>query len=144
MALSELQSDVGQREGQSDNPKSSSGIFRATSTSGGQKERRLSEYALLPVRALREIANVYGYGAGKYAPNNWRKGYPFSWSYSALQRHLNSFWGGENLDPESGFPHLAHAGFHILTLLTFTLFSQGEDDRYLECSSLNVVDADKT
>ena len=103
-----------------------------TAASGGQKGIKLEAYALLPVRALREIARVYGYGAGKYAPNNWRRGYPWSWSYSALQRHLNSFWGGEFLDPESGLPHLAHAGFHVLTLMTFSLLNLGEDDRVPE------------
>lgn len=109
------------------------GEVRATAASGGQKGRKEAEYALIPVRALREIARVYGYGAGKYAPHNWRRGYPYSWSYSALQRHLNAFWAGESLDQESGLPHLAHAGFHVLTLLTYSIFSLGEDDRVPEC-----------
>lgn len=89
-------------------------------TTGGQKGAKPEAYALIPVEALADIARVYGYGAEKYAPNNWRKGYAWSLSYSALQRHLNAFWSGEENDPESGLPHLAHAAFHILTLLTYS------------------------
>lgn len=99
---------------------------------GGAKGRKPEEYALIPVEALREIARVYGYGAEKYEPNNWRRGYAWSLSYSALQRHLNAFWSGEEIDPESGLPHLAHAGFHILALLTYSRDSQykSKDDRW--------------
>lgn len=98
---------------------------------GGQKGEKPEAYALIPVEALAEIARVYGYGAKKYEPNNWRRGYTWSLSYSAMQRHLNAFWSGEELDPESGLPHLAHAGFHILTLLTYAAGEQyrSKDDR---------------
>ena len=102
---------------------------RKTSPSGGQKGVKLEQYGLIPVRALREVARVYGYGAQKYAPNNWRKGYPWTWAYDAMQRHLNSFWEGEELDPESGLPHLAHAVFHCLTLMTYCESSRTYDDR---------------
>jgi hypothetical protein len=43
-------------------------------TTGGQKGKKPEEYALIPVGALAEIARVYGFGARKYEPNNWRKG----------------------------------------------------------------------
>lgn len=86
---------------------------------GGQKGKKPEEYALIPVEALAEIARVYGYGAEKYEPNNWRRGYAWSLSYSALQRHINAFWRGERTDPESGLHHLAHAAFHLLSLMTF-------------------------
>lgn len=98
---------------------------------GGQKGEKPEAYALIPVEALAEVARVYGYGAKKYEPNNWRKGYSWSLSYSALQRHLNAFWSGEERDPESGLPHLAHAVFHCLTLLTWSADEAlaGKDDR---------------
>lgn len=98
---------------------------------GGQKGEKPEAYALIPVEALAEIARVYGYGARKYEPNNWRKGYAWSLSYSALQRHLNAFWASEETDPESGLAHLAHAAFHILTLFTFSTAQRyaEKDDR---------------
>lgn len=66
---------------------------------------------------------------------NWRRGYEWSKSYAAAQRHMTAFWDGETNDPESGEPHLAHAGFHVLAMLTW-LAEQGEgadnpfDDRW--------------
>lgn len=52
-----------------------------------------------------------------------------------MQRHIDAFVDGETYDDESGLPHLAHAGFHVLVLLTW-LEEQGEgvdnlyDDRW--------------
>lgn len=99
---------------------------------GAQKGRKPEEYALLPVGSLAEVARVYGFGATKYADHNWRKGYPFSWSYSALQRHVNAFWGGEDKDPESGLSHLAHAAFHLFALMEFQKTHPEKDDRYAD------------
>jgi len=98
---------------------------------GGQKGQKAEQYSLLPVAALAEVARVYGYGAEKYDRENWRKGYAWHLSYDAAQRHMNLFWGGEDLDQESGLPHLAHAQFHMLTLLTYMLDPKhkSKDDR---------------
>jgi hypothetical protein len=96
---------------------------------GGEKGVKLERYEFLPVSPLREVARVYGYGARKYADRNWERGYNWSWSYGALQRHVNAFWGGEELDPESGLPHLAHATFHLLALMEFGRTHPEKDDR---------------
>jgi hypothetical protein len=103
--------------------------IRATSESGGQKGRKSEEYALIPSEPLAELARVYGYGASKYSDNNWRKGYPYSWSLSALYRHIEAFRRGQSADPESGRHHLAHAAFHLFTLIWFDQNGRGEDDR---------------
>lgn len=102
------------------------------SETGGEKGMKPVRNSLIPVKALNVIARVYHYGASKYAAHNWRKGYDWSLSYDACRRHLDAFWDGEDLDPESGLPHLAHAGFHILTMLTFMLDPRysSKDDRY--------------
>jgi hypothetical protein len=49
------------------------------------------------------------YGAKKYSIDNWRRGMSWSRNYNCLQRHLDAWWGGEDLDPESGLHHLDHA-----------------------------------
>lgn len=103
---------------------------RKTSSTGGEKGQKDEAYALIPVGPLAEVARVYGFGAEKYSDHNWRKGYPYSWSYSALQRHINAFWSGEDTDPESGRSHLAHAAFHLFSLMEFVNEELGEDDRY--------------
>jgi hypothetical protein len=105
--------------------------FRATSDSGGQKGRKLEAFGLLPYSSLAEVAKVYNYGAQKYSPHNWRKGYPWSWSFDAMQRHLAAWWEGEDQDQESGLNHLAHAAFHVLALLWFQKHAVGKDDRYV-------------
>jgi hypothetical protein len=97
---------------------------------GGEKAAKAESFALLPAEPLEDIARVYAYGAKKYSEHNWRKGYPWSWSFSALMRHLWAFWRGEDLDAESGLPHLSHAGFHVLTLLWFRRYRPAKDDRY--------------
>lgn len=96
---------------------------------GGQKGSKLARPSLIPIYAQVEEAKVYGMGADKYAAHNWRKGYPWSWSYDAMTRHLQSFWHGEDCDPESGLPHLAHARWHTGVLLEFWHFGIGADDR---------------
>lgn len=96
---------------------------------GGQKGAKLARLDLIPVYAQVEEAKVHGMGAAKYAPYNWRKGYDWSLSYGALQRHLLAFWNGEDLDPESGLPHLAHARWHTGALLEFLHYGLGNDDR---------------
>lgn len=49
-------------------------------------------------------------GAEKYGKFNWRdKEVIMSIYLSAAQRHILSYQDGEELDPKSGKPHLAHA-----------------------------------
>lgn len=65
------------------------------------KEER---FDLIPTGPLAELARHYGAGAKKYADHQWRQGYEWSKSYSAIHRHLNAFWSGEDYDvcPEDG------------------------------------------
>jgi len=101
-----------------------------TSDSGGSKGVKPERMSLIPYEALAAIARVYAHGENKYAANNWRKGYAWSWSIDALLRHVGQFQAGEDLDPESGEPHLGHAAFHVLALLTWMLDSEGKYDRF--------------
>lgn len=76
--------------------------------------------SLVPPQVINEVADVLGFGASKYGPNNWRKdGGNTEWSrtYSSIQRHLNAFWGGEDLDPVSGKKHLSHAATQLFILI---------------------------
>lgn len=96
---------------------------------GGQKGRKPQRYELLPWPAVGEVAEVYAFGATKYDDHNWLRGYAWSLSYGAMLRHLALFWGGEDRDPESGLPHVAHAAFHCLALLTYAREHPELDDR---------------
>lgn len=62
------------------------------------------------------ISEVLQFGAEKYEPYNWAKGIKYSRVYSAMQRHMWAFWRGEDLDDETGMPHLWHAGCCLMFL----------------------------
>lgn len=104
---------------------------RKRSTTGGEKGVKAARYDLIPVQALEQVAMLYGKGAEKYEAHNWRKGYEWSHSYAALQRHANAFWNGEDLDPEMQLPHLASVVFHAFTLMIFMKEQPEFDDRFV-------------
>lgn len=103
---------------------------RVTSDTGGEKGQKLARIGSLDPKALMKVAEVAGFGEQKYSRLNYLKGYDWSLSYDACQRHLHAFWSGEDLDPESGLPHLAHAAWHCLAMLAFLTHELGTDDRY--------------
>jgi len=103
---------------------------RTTSSTGGEKGMKDERHSLIPTEALAQVARHYGIGARKYADHNWRRGYEWSKSYDALQRHAQAFWGGEDIDEETGSPHMAAVAFHALTLLVFMQEQRDFDDRY--------------
>ena len=74
---------------------------------------------LLPWDAAAKIVKVLTLGARKYAPNNWKFVDNAEDRYfAALHRHLSAWRSGEQLDPETKLPHLAHAGCCVLFLLS--------------------------
>jgi hypothetical protein len=86
-------------------------------TTGGRKfDGGKLQYGLLPPLALKAVVDVLTFGAEKYEPDNW-KHVPDSKRryFDAAQRHLWAWKEGEQIDPESGKHHLAHA----LCCLTF-------------------------
>lgn len=85
---------------------------------------------LVPAGAQSEIAKVFTFGAKKYADHNWRKGFKWSRLIASLERHIAAFKEGEDNDPESGMPHMAHAGCCVMMLLEHQLKKYGTDDRY--------------
>lgn len=102
----------------------------ADSTTGVKFDDGKPDLSLLPPEALTEIAKVLTFGAKKYAAHNWRKGFKWTRVFASTLRHLFAWLRGEDLDPETGLSHLAHAGCNVLFLLTFVLTKTGEDDRY--------------
>ena len=93
----------------------------ATSETGGTKETKQARFDQMPSGVMWELAEHYGKGNAKYPADedgidNWRKGYDWSLSYAAAQRHLNLFWQGEDIDPETGSKHLIAAAWHCLAM----------------------------
>lgn len=86
-------------------------------------------YALIPPGPLEELVRVYQYGAEKYAPRNWERGLPWLECYEALMRHVQEWRKGEDIDPESGRRHMAHAAWWCFALLHYDEAGVGVDDR---------------
>ncbi len=97
---------------------------------GAEKGTKIERYDLLPTAPLAALARHYGVGAKKYADHNWAKGYDWSKSYSALQRHANAFWSGEDIDEETGSNHMAAVAFHAFALLEYCETNRSKDDRW--------------
>lgn len=86
-------------------------------------------FDLMPVDSLMELAGVYTYGAAKYDDRNWERGIAWSRVFAAMMRHAWAFWSGEDNDPESGLPHMAHAAWCCMALIHYAHFNRELDDR---------------
>ena len=84
---------------------------------------------LIPHEFITQTAEVLTVGANKYGANNWRAGADWSRYFSAMQRHLWAFKSGEDLDPETGLSHLAHAACCLSFLMAYQSRGLGSDDR---------------
>jgi hypothetical protein len=84
---------------------------------------------------LWQLAKVLGFGAHKYAPNNWRKGLPRARVWSAALRHIYAWARGEVFDLETGLPHLAHALCELMFLWRFVVDGLDlPDDRFVKAA----------
>ncbi|MBB5167142.1 dATP/dGTP diphosphohydrolase domain-containing protein [Mycobacterium sp. AZCC_0083] len=90
-----------------------------TSSTGAQKAGNDERHDLVPIGPLRELATHYGVGSHKYEDRNWELGYEWSKSYAALKRHLSQFWGGEDIDAETGSKHIIAVAWHAFALAQF-------------------------
>jgi hypothetical protein len=86
-------------------------------------------FDLIPPEALEGIADIFTYGSQKYNDRNWEKGLELMRLYAAVQRHLNEWHKGIDIDPESGKPHLAHAATGICMMITLTERNPKLDNR---------------
>ena len=85
-------------------------------------------FDLIPPRALELVAQVMTVGQKEYGDRNWEKGLKWGRMFGAMMRHAWAFWRGEELDPKSGLPHLAHCGATVLMLLESTFYFSKNDD----------------
>ena len=88
--------------------------------------------AWIPRECTEGIAKVLAFGAEKYDKDNWRKGIPMSKCISASLRHINAYNDGEDLDPESGLPHIDHALCGLMFVQWYAIHRPECDDRYIK------------
>ena len=79
---------------------------------------------------LEQLGQALTYGAKKYGDTNYLKGgLSYLRLFGSLLRHLWAWARREDLDPESGLPHLAHAAGALMMLTVVVDKKLGEDDR---------------
>lgn len=83
----------------------------------------------IPPEMLEALARVMDYGDNKYAPGNWKQGTNWSEFFGSTLRHIYKWWRGEDIDPESGCLHLAHAICNLTFLIWYDAYRKGTDDR---------------
>lgn len=72
---------------------------------------------LVPVSLIEAVTAIREYGCAKYHdPENWRKVEPERYR-DALYRHWLAYLKGEELDKESGLPHLWHLATNAAFLI---------------------------
>lgn len=96
--------------------------------SGARYNDNKPNFSLIPLETLVDEIRVWEYGAKKYAEWNWVKGMDWTIPFSCAMRHLSAWQAGEDLDPETGISHIAHAmcNLRMLTLYTKT-FPEGDN-----------------
>lgn len=84
----------------------------------------------VPSQVLMEVGLAMMEGALKYGRHNYRiSGVRSSVYYDAAMRHLMAFWECEDIDPDSGLPHLAKAMASLVVLRDSFITGNVVDDR---------------
>jgi hypothetical protein len=87
---------------------------------------------LVDAEFLEGLGDVLRFGANKYAAHNWRGGIAYSRLIGAAYRHLGAINKGEDIDPESGMPHVYHLACCNMFLSWMMKHRKDLDDRYIQ------------
>lgn len=125
-------------------PKTAAGVI-AVDGGGLRYNGGKPRYDLLPTDATAELVKVLTYGANKYAERNWERGQKWSVPFASCMRHLLAWHAGEDVDPESGLSHLAHAACNVAFLLAYQLrgMTALDDREHLHKRDLRAVHSSK-
>lgn len=79
--------------------------------------------------ARRQGLIITTHGVTLSGDRNWERGYSWGLSFAAMMRHAWAFWRGEDIDLETGSPHLVAVAWHAFALLEFGRTCPQLDDR---------------
>lgn len=99
-------------------------------TTGLKKDNGKSRLDLIDPEWIEGTGHVLRFGAQKYSAHNWRGGIAYSRLLGAAYRHLGAINRGEDIDPESGLPHIHHVSCCIMFLSWMMNHRKDLDDRY--------------
>ena len=87
-------------------------------------------FSTVPAQVIAELGLAFLEGARKYGRHNYRiSGVMASVYYDAALRHLTAFWEGQDIDPDSGLPHLVKAMACCTIIRDAQIMSMLNDDR---------------
>ena len=99
------------------NPKDSVGIKRVP-------------FSTVPMEVIAEVGLAMLEGSRKYGRHNYRSiGVRSSVYFDACLRHISRWWEGEDIDPDSGLPHITKALASLVVLRDAQFCGKLEDDR---------------
>jgi hypothetical protein len=91
---------------------------------------RKTPFSTVPAGFTAELGLALLEGARKYGRHNYRViGVRASVYYDACLRHLTSWWEGEDIDPDSGLPHLVKAAACLAVIRDAQMNDKCTDDR---------------
>lgn len=94
------------------------------------------KWSLVDWDAFEEMVRVLMFGAKKYDAHNWKKGLKVTEIVESLQRHVNAIMRGEDIDPESGLPHIGHIQCNVMFLGYMFKYRKNMDDRFRDPNKL--------
>lgn len=97
-----------------------------------KNDQSKSRTDLIPPTTLFALGDIFKHGAEKYDAWNWR-GLKVMRLYGAALRHMGKWAMGEDIDDESGMPHLQHA----LTNLSMLVDMEAHDYEYSHTGNLD-------
>ena len=98
-------------------------MFSSSSGVPLKMEEGKPKLSLVPYEMKAILAKVFEHGLIKYERDSWRK-FTAEQARACLadsaERHLSLYNSGQDIDPESGLPHLACVGWNALVLYVIT------------------------
>lgn len=88
------------------------------------------EMSLMCPIALEGMAKALTLGAKKYSAHNWQYGMKWSRVFNSLLRHTFKLMSGEDVDSESGLPHVDHIMCNAMFLSNYYRKQKAYDDRF--------------
>jgi len=106
--------------------------------------RKVPLYSVIPQRALAGAALGLMEGARKYGRHNYRvAGVRASVYMDGLKRHMDAWWEGQDVDPDSGLHHVDKMLSDLLVMRDAMLHGKFNDDRPPNVEGDWIADANK-
>lgn len=101
-----------------------------------------SKIHYIPAEIILGMGHAFEMGAEKHGPYSFRDN-PIDYTelIDSTMRHLLAFMNGEDNDPESGLPHLWHAGCNIGMLEWTRVNAPEKDDRPKKSLGRNIINS---